>query len=125
MSPKGNGSLRLSDHKTTSSGGTRTNSGGGGTRTPEDSAEKQQTSADREVGAATSRNDDRGFSGVGPSTLDRSDPVEEALVEAVTKATIAGQWDVVKAIVDELAARRRERAGVVDLDAVRRERGAR
>jgi hypothetical protein len=53
------------------------------------------------------------------------DAVEAALAEAVTKATLAGEWGVVKALVGELEARRKARGQVVDLDAVRRERGAR
>jgi hypothetical protein len=58
-------------------------------------------------------------------TASIADPVEAALADAVRKATDADAWDVVKAIVGELEARRKARAGVVDLDAVRRERGAR
>ena len=57
--------------------------------------------------------------------MSATDPVEAALADALTKAVAAGAFDVVKVIVVELEARRKARAGVVDLDAVRRERGAR
>ena len=51
--------------------------------------------------------------------------MEAALADGITRATLAGEWSAVKVLADELAARRRARAGVVDLEAVRRERGAR
>lgn len=106
MSPKGNGSPRLSDHKTTSSGGTRTNSGGGGTRTPVDMPERAQTPGDVASQRQDLRDDDRGFSTLDRAVSDQKDPVEVALADALTKATIAGRFDVVKALVGELAARR-------------------
>mgnify|MGYP007009299188 CR=1 FL=1 len=54
-----------------------------------------------------------------------TDAVETALAEALGKATAAGEWSVARALVAELEARRKARVGVVDLDTVRRERGAR
>jgi len=54
----------------------------------------------------------------------RSDPVEEALADALRGATAAGQWDTVAQLARELQARREARAGVVDLAAARR-RGVR
>ncbi len=50
------------------------------------------------------------------------DPVEAALAEALTKASIAGEWATVEALSRELAARREARAGVVDLSAERKRR---
>lgn len=57
------------------------------------------------------------------------DAVEAALAEAVVKATLAGQWGVVKALVGELEARRSARVAagglaLVDLTAERRRRDA-
>lgn len=50
------------------------------------------------------------------------DVVEQALAEALHRASRDGAHDVVKALVDELRARRAARAGVVDLDAERAKR---
>ena len=50
------------------------------------------------------------------------DPGEAALADALTKASAAGQWTVVAALAGELEARRKARAGVVELDAERRKR---
>jgi len=52
-----------------------------------------------------------------------ADPVETALAEALTKASAAGQWEIVARLAGELEARRKARAGVVDLDAARARRG--
>jgi hypothetical protein len=51
------------------------------------------------------------------------DPVERALGDALTAATLARQWDTVKVLVAELEARRRARSGVVDLSSERAKRG--
>ena len=59
------------------------------------------------------------------SVVSPSDPVESALTDALTKAVATGSFDAVRAIVDELAARRKARAGVVDLDTERRRREGR
>lgn len=53
-------------------------------------------------------NEETGFLGPVKTVLTTTDPVEIALAEALTKATLAGAWEAVKAITDELAARRRE-----------------
>jgi len=50
------------------------------------------------------------------------DPVEEALAEALRKASEGGQWDVVATLARELQARREARAGVVDLENARKGR---
>jgi len=51
-----------------------------------------------------------------------ADAVEAALGEALRGATAAGQWTLVATLAKELQARREARAGVIDLDAVRRGR---
>ena len=51
------------------------------------------------------------------------DPVEAALADALTRASAAGQWDVVTTIARELQARREARANVVDLEIARKNRG--
>jgi integrase len=50
------------------------------------------------------------------------DPVEEALAEALLRASRAEAWDAVKALTDELRARRAARAGAIDLEAERARR---
>lgn len=52
------------------------------------------------------------------------DVIEAVLADALQRAAAEGQWAVVEALARELEARRRARAGVVDLAAerVRRER---
>ena len=51
------------------------------------------------------------------------DPVEAALVDALTRASAAGQWGVVSELAKQLDARRLARAGAVDLRAERAKRG--
>ena len=53
------------------------------------------------------------------------DPVEAALADAISKAALAGDFEVVGKIVAELEARRRARLAVVDLAAERAKRGSR
>lgn len=53
------------------------------------------------------------------------DAVESALADALAAAVAAGRFDVVAKLANELEARRLARANVVDLSAVRRERGSR
>jgi hypothetical protein len=53
---------------------------------------------------------------------DAVDPIEQALADALTKAALAGAWDTVRSLTDELQARRRARVGVVPLDAARKRR---
>lgn len=92
-----------------------------GLRVPVDSAEiteqaeKQLDRDDEEEQLAT---------GVGRSGA-MVDPIESALADALTRAATAGDFDAVKAIVAELEARRKARAGVVELDAERAKRGRR
>lgn len=50
------------------------------------------------------------------------DPVEAALADALTRASAAGQWDVVGTLARELQARRQARTDVIDLEAARRRR---
>jgi hypothetical protein len=52
----------------------------------------------------------------------RSDPVEAALAEAISKAAAAGRFEVLPSLVAELEARRRAREGVVDLVSERAKR---
>jgi hypothetical protein len=52
-----------------------------------------------------------------------TDPVEQALADAITKAAAAGQWSAVETLSRELTARREVRAGVVDLAEARRRKG--
>jgi len=51
-----------------------------------------------------------------------ADPVEAALARALDAATGAGEWAVVAKLADQLEARRRERAAVVDLEVERKRR---
>jgi hypothetical protein len=53
------------------------------------------------------------------------DPVEAALAEALHRASRAEDWATVKALVEELRARRAALAGVVSLEAERTKRGGR
>lgn len=48
--------------------------------------------------------------------------MELALADALTKATVAQQWDVVSQLARELESRRKARAGVVVLDVERKRR---
>jgi len=59
--------------------------------------------------------------------LAQPDAVERAIADALLRASRAEAWDTVRALTDELRARRAARAGVVDLEAERsrRERGGR
>jgi predicted lipoprotein len=57
--------------------------------------------------------------------LGDANPVEAALATALTQASAAAQWDIVARLAGELEARRRARAGTVDLDAERARRGVR
>jgi hypothetical protein len=54
--------------------------------------------------------------------VSESDPVELALATALDRASAAGQWTVAEVLARELEARRKARAGVVQLDAARRKR---
>lgn len=49
--------------------------------------------------------------------------VEESLAAALSEATRARQWDVVKVLAEELRAQRLEREGVADLLRARRTKG--
>lgn len=51
------------------------------------------------------------------------DAVETALADALTRASQAGQWDIVASLAAELQARRQARANVLSLDAARSKRG--
>jgi hypothetical protein len=51
-----------------------------------------------------------------------ADVVETALADALTKASAAGQWEVVATLARELQARREARAGTITLDAERKRR---
>jgi hypothetical protein len=51
--------------------------------------------------------------------LELVDPVEAALAVALEGAARAGQWTTVEILTRELEARRRSRAGVVDLERAR------
>lgn len=51
-----------------------------------------------------------------------ADPVEQAIATALERASAAGQWMAVEVLARELEARRKARAGVVELDAERRKR---
>ena len=51
------------------------------------------------------------------------DPIETALAEALTRATEAREWATVRALAEELKARREARMGVVDLGVERVRRG--
>jgi hypothetical protein len=50
------------------------------------------------------------------------DPVEQALSEALLRASRAEAWDTVQILTEELRARRTARAGVVSLEAERLKR---
>jgi hypothetical protein len=54
--------------------------------------------------------------------VSESDPVELALATALDRASAAGQWTVAEVLARELEARRKARAGVVELNAERRRR---
>lgn len=51
-----------------------------------------------------------------------ADPVELAIAAALERASAAGQWTAVEVLARELEARRKARAGVVQLDTERRKR---
>jgi hypothetical protein len=51
------------------------------------------------------------------------DAVEVALAAGIERASAAGEWAAVQALVQELEVRRRARASVVSLDTERRRRG--
>lgn len=53
------------------------------------------------------------------------DAVETALADAIQKAAAAGRFDVLPGLVAELEARRKARAGTVDLSTERVRRGKR
>ena len=57
-----------------------------------------------------------------PDLVSESDPVELALATALERASAAGQWTAVEVLARELEARRKARAGVVQLEAERRRR---
>jgi hypothetical protein len=54
---------------------------------------------------------------------DGQDPLAQSLAQSISRASEAGQWDVVKALAAELRALRHERDGVLDLAGVRARRG--
>jgi hypothetical protein len=54
--------------------------------------------------------------------VSETDPVELALANALERASAAGQWPSVEVLARELEARRKARAGVVQLDTTRRKR---
>lgn len=61
-----------------------------------------------------------------PENVRPPDPVELALSDALTRASVAGQWEVVSQLARELEARRRAREGatnVVHLDDAKARRG--
>ena len=58
-----------------------------------------------------------------PTLAQDSDPIEGALSDALRAATAADQWTLVAQLASELEARRRSRAGVVELDKERKRRG--
>jgi hypothetical protein len=51
------------------------------------------------------------------------DPIEVALADALMRASVARQWDVVAMLARELQARREARARVVELEGARKRRG--
>jgi hypothetical protein len=53
------------------------------------------------------------------------DTVEVALAAGIERASKAGEWAAVHALVQELEVRRKARSSVVSLDAARRRRGGR
>jgi len=57
-----------------------------------------------------------------PDLVSESDPVELALATALERASAAGQWTAVEVLAREVEARRKARAGVVQLDDERRKR---
>ena len=66
---------------------------------------------------------------VGPSdetaVVDTVDPVEAALADALDRASKAGEWAVVGELAAQLDQRRRDRAGVVDIETARRAKRSR
>jgi hypothetical protein len=54
--------------------------------------------------------------------VSESDPVELALATALERASAAGQWTAVEVLAREIEARRKARAGVVQIEAGRRRR---
>jgi hypothetical protein len=96
-----------------------------GTRTPDRWIRKaEQPSGDAEPSSeppiATDERE-RAEPGLGPDGA--IDVVEAALADAITKAATAGAFDVLPKLVAELEARRKARAGTVDLAAERAKRG--
>jgi hypothetical protein len=54
--------------------------------------------------------------------VSESDPVELAMATALERASAAGQWTAVEVLAREIEARRKARAGVVQIEAGRRRR---
>ena len=59
----------------------------------------------------------------GPSPDATADPVELGIVKLMSRAADAREWDVVRELAAQLEARRKARAGIVDLGAERSRRG--
>lgn len=78
----------------------------GGSRDSRGNSDEEER-ADRPVGAIGGNQDPPG------------DPVELALAEALTRASMAGQWSTVEVLSRELTARREARAHVVNISASR------
>ncbi|MDD9932217.1 MAG: hypothetical protein OXT09_01360 [Myxococcales bacterium] len=76
----------------------------------------------QEVGPAAEQDVER-LQGTDGQSAGDPDPIEQALADALRRATERGEWSAVEAITRELTARREARAGVVDLAAERARRG--
>jgi len=75
---------------------------------------------------AASRHEERhGDASAPPAVAElvsESDPVELAMATALERASAAGQWTAVEVLAREIEARRKARAGVVQIEAGRRRR---
>jgi len=105
-------------------------SGSTGTRTQDQRIKKasnpRELSGDREKQGAHSAEGRRAETADGASLADETDPgdpVEIALADAITRASVAGQWTTVEVLARELEGRRKARSGVVSLEAARARRG--
>jgi hypothetical protein len=78
---------------------------------------------DREIPIDDEERSDPPLGAIGGNPEHESDPVEAALAQALTRASMAGQWTTVEVLSRELTARREARAAVVDLGAARTKRG--
>jgi hypothetical protein len=88
----------------------------------ESSCMEDATSRKDEDAIGEERRAEHALGATGGNEVPLPDAVEIALADALTRASAAAQWDVVARLAGELEARRKARAGVVDLGSARMRR---